>query len=146
MLAMIKMIQWQKQHLKLLFFSFQQLQLFGNYQYLMQDVAITLMVCLTSKVFSKVNCIVCIYPWNSRNIHTNKRFWEKCNLTTKTSLPMNFLEVQKSFGVEGKLKLQVLRLGIKISWEQIGLKHKIVSILWVLSRFVPCTQKNVQEI
>jgi len=43
-------------------FPFQQLQLFGNYQYLMQDVAITLMVCLTSKLLSKVNYIICIYP------------------------------------------------------------------------------------
>lgn len=44
------------------FLHFQQLQLFGNYQYLMQDVAITLMVCLTSKIFSKENHIVFIYP------------------------------------------------------------------------------------
>lgn len=40
---------------------------------------------------------------------------KKCNLTTKISLPVNFLKVQKGFGVGGKLKLQVLRLGIKIS-------------------------------
>jgi hypothetical protein len=35
-----------------LFFFPQQLQLFGNYQYLLQDVAITLMVSLTSKCVS----------------------------------------------------------------------------------------------
>ncbi|KAK2505338.1 hypothetical protein MC885_002902 [Smutsia gigantea] len=34
-----------------------QLQLFGNYQYLMQDVAITLMVCLTSKLLAELTVL-----------------------------------------------------------------------------------------
>lgn len=75
---MIKITQWQKEHLYLLFFIYQQLQLFGNYQYLVQDIAITLTVCLTSKLFSKINCIICIYPWHSRNAYELKSFWERC--------------------------------------------------------------------
>lgn len=36
--------------------SFQQLQIFGNYQYLLQDVCITLLVCLTSKQLTLLLC------------------------------------------------------------------------------------------
>lgn len=36
---------------------FQQLQIFGNHQYLIQDVVITLLVCLTSKQLREASCV-----------------------------------------------------------------------------------------
>lgn len=41
-----------------LFCLFQQLQIFGNYQYLIQDMVITLLVCLTSKQCGEVPVFV----------------------------------------------------------------------------------------
>lgn len=38
-------------------FLFQQLQIFGNHQYLIQDVVITLLVCLTSKQHGEARCV-----------------------------------------------------------------------------------------
>lgn len=38
-------------------FLLQQLQIFGNHQYLIQDVVITLLVCLTSKQLGEARCV-----------------------------------------------------------------------------------------